>query len=160
MVVSKYSCTLVILFTLVTLFIQFTLSSIVGKLLPQVYILKGAQLGKKNSKTITMSRTPNSTSNNGNRPAFPYHAYIGDNLPQSIWMNVAAPQYGSHSMVPIIPITGLTIVLKDELEPPKSWSGKCPCNTPVLVLGELPWQPQLEVLMLPFECFVKIESFV
>ena len=95
-VISKYSCTRVILFTLVTLFIQFTLSSIAGKLLPQVYILKGAQLGKKNSKTITMSRTPNSTLNNGNQPAFPYHAYIGYNLPHSSWMNVAAPQHGSY----------------------------------------------------------------
>ena len=83
-------------FTLVTLFIEFTLSSIVGKLLPQVYILKGAQLGKNNSKTIIMSRKPNSTLNNGNQPAFPNHAYIGDNLPQSSWMNVAAPQYGSY----------------------------------------------------------------
>ena len=32
--------------------------------------------------------------NNGNQPAFPYHAYIGDNLPQSSWMHVAGSQYG------------------------------------------------------------------
>ena len=33
-------------------------------------------------------------------------------------------------------------------------------NTPDLVLGELPWQPQQEVFMLPFEFFVKIASFL
>lgn len=46
-----------------------------------------------------MSRTPNSTSNDGNQSPFPYHAYIGGNLSRSAthssWMN-SGPQYGSY----------------------------------------------------------------